>query len=76
MKKLIKSILFLRKNDINPFFFILKNIIYFIRNKNILAHNKTTIKGLKNIDTSEGKLRIGLGYIGFLNKKTAHYYNF
>lgn len=45
----------------------LSYLCYRLRKKNILASNKVTIYGLKNISTS-GLLRLGLANVGFMNR--------
>jgi acetyltransferase-like isoleucine patch superfamily enzyme len=54
--------------------FIFKYIFYRLVGKNIIAHNKAIIKGLKNIETN-GRLSIGLNNVGFLNKHDRTYLN-
>lgn len=52
----------------------LSHLGYRLRKKNILASNKVTIYGLKNISTS-GLLRVGLANVGFMNRHDRTFLN-
>jgi acetyltransferase-like isoleucine patch superfamily enzyme len=74
--KRIKQIIYdFKLTRINIIFFVLKNLKFMLYCKNIIVHNKTNIRGIKNIDTSNGRLTIGMGYIGFLNKNDKAFLN-
>lgn len=75
MNKLLEYIRKIKSVDANILGFVIKNIKFKMKRKNIIVHNNTIIKGLRNIDTQEGKLRIGLSDIGFLNKHDRCYLN-
>jgi acetyltransferase-like isoleucine patch superfamily enzyme len=53
---------------------LLRFIYYKTRKKQILAHQRTIIKGIKNIET-QGSLWIGIGYFGFVHKKDITWLN-
>lgn len=51
-----------------------RHIRYRIAGKNVLANNRVIIKGLRNIHTN-GLLKIGMGYVGFVHKHDRTYLN-
>ncbi|HWK03614.1 MAG TPA: acyltransferase [Puia sp.] len=51
--------------------FIIYKLIY---KKEILAHQRVSIRGVKNIDT-KSKLEIGVNYVGFMHKSDKTYLN-
>ena len=54
--------------------FFFKFLVCKIKGKNIVAHHKTKIVGLKNIETS-GRVKIGIDYVGFMNNSDKTYLN-
>lgn len=64
----------LRKSDVSIPLYILKRIRYRLASKQIRAHQCTIIKGLKKIETN-GILRVGMEYVGFISKKDYSYLN-
>jgi acetyltransferase-like isoleucine patch superfamily enzyme len=60
--------------DTNRIITFIKYIHYGFNGKNIIAHSKTKIKGLKNIIT-EGMLYVGTAYIGFSHPKDKTFLN-
>jgi len=54
-------------NDINLVGFLLKSTYYHLFSKQIFAHHNSVVRGLHNIDTSEGTLYLGKRYVGFLH---------
>ena len=53
---------------------VLTHLVYRLRSKNILASNRVTIYGLKNISIS-GLLKVGLGNVGFMNRHDQTFLN-
>jgi acetyltransferase-like isoleucine patch superfamily enzyme len=71
LKKLVKLC---RKSNSSLILVIIRYIRYKIAGKNILANNRVIIKGISNISTN-GLLKIGMGYIGFMHKYDRTYLN-
>lgn len=63
-----------RRSDSSLILVIVRYIRYKISGKNILASNKTIIKGFKNIHTND-LLQIGMSYVGFMHKHDRTYLN-
>jgi acetyltransferase-like isoleucine patch superfamily enzyme len=63
-----------RRSDSSLILVIIRHLWYKIQGKNILANNKTIIKGFSNIYTS-GLLQIGVNYVGFMHKHDRTYLN-
>jgi len=57
-----------KQYNVNVPLFILKSNYYSLRLKRIMAHHRTQIKGLKNINI-DGVLLVGINAEGFLTKK-------
>jgi acetyltransferase-like isoleucine patch superfamily enzyme len=74
MKKLLKLLDNCKKSDSSVPLVIVSHLYYKMRQKNIIANNKTIIRGLKNIST-KGLLMIGMGYVGFMHKHDRTYLN-
>lgn len=74
MKKIIGLYHECRKSDTNFPLLICRYLLFRIRGKNILAHQKAIIKGVKNIQ-AEGLLKIGISYVGFTHKKDVTFLN-
>ena len=53
----------LKKNQVNPFWVFPRYLGYKLQHKNIIPHQKTTIVGLKNIETG-GSVSIGITACG------------
>ncbi len=64
----------LKSAQVNYIPFIFKNLRYKFSGKKIVVHNRTFIKGLRNI-VINGRLIIGMNEIGFLNKHDYTYLN-
>lgn len=56
-----------RRSDTSFLILIIKALYYKLRKKNILVHQRVTIKGLNNIQT-DGLLTVGIDYIGFSDR--------
>lgn len=64
-----------KKADISFVYALYKFIVNKLKGRKILMHQRTIIKGAKNIETRKGILRIGITYIGFVHKKDYTYLN-
>jgi hypothetical protein len=63
-----------RESNSNIFIVSLNWLYYLANGKNIIAHQNTTIRGLKNIST-RGRFKIGLDCTGFTHNKDVTYLN-
>lgn len=65
----------LSKNSKSVLLIVIAKYYYFkLKGKNIIAHHKVEINGVKNIVT-KGELIIGLDYVGFLHKNDITFLN-
>jgi hypothetical protein len=74
IKKVGRQILLYKKADTNIPITLFRKMYYLSRGKNIDVNSNTLLRGLKNIHV-KGQLRIGLNYVGFLNKYDRTYLN-
>jgi acetyltransferase-like isoleucine patch superfamily enzyme len=74
MKKLLQLRKACRNSNSNFLIVLIRYLLYKTRGKNILAHQKAKIKGVDNI-TSNGLLKIGIDYVGFIHNKDVTYLN-
>lgn len=58
----------LRKAEVGVVGLVLRYLYYRLHGKRILTHRGVRIRGLKNIDTSQGRLEIGTNFVGFTDK--------
>lgn len=72
--KLFKLYRLCRKSDTSFIVLIFRYIVYKLRGKEILAHHKSIIKGIENIET-KAILHIGTSYFGFVHKNDITYLN-
>ncbi|GAB6012213.1 acyltransferase [Viscerimonas tarda] len=75
INKLIEKLKDWRASDSSLIVIISKFLYYKLRGKNILACQRTIIKGAKNIDTGSYRLSVGVDYVGFVHKKDWTYLN-
>ena len=74
MGKLIDIYKKFRRNGSVVAIVLLKHLFYRFQKKNIVAHHKVSIDGVKNI-TTNGELRIGITYVGYMHKSDKTYLN-
>jgi len=74
MIKIIELYKKFRKNGSIVAVVLVKHLCYRLRKKNIVAHHKVSIDGVKNI-TTNGELRIGISYVGYMHKSDKTYLN-
>jgi len=67
IRKVIGQLVELRKSETSIPIWTVRYLYYKLRGKNISAHQKVCIKGLKNIET-HGQLQIGTAHAGFIHK--------
>ena len=75
MNKITKLIGNLREAGSNILLVCLRTIHYKIRGRNIIPHQNTIIKGVKNIYTNNNILYIGLNNYGFIHKRDRAFLN-
>jgi acetyltransferase-like isoleucine patch superfamily enzyme len=46
-----------------------------LKGKQLLLHQKAIVKGIKNIETNGGFLRVGINYVGFVHQRDSTYLN-
>lgn len=64
-----------KKSNSNFLLVFLKSLYYKYKGKNIIAHEKTYIKGIEKINIHAGNLRIGVSYCGFSHKSDRTIFN-
>jgi acetyltransferase-like isoleucine patch superfamily enzyme len=74
MDQIGKLIRMCRESDSSLPKVVLSHLYYKLRGKSIVANNRVTIKGLKNIRTG-GLVHIGMAHIGFMHKYDRTYLN-
>lgn len=74
MHKIISLFKECRESESSFFLTAVRHLLYKIYGKNILAGCRLKIKGVKNIQTN-GVLRIGLNYVGFMHKNDRTHLN-
>lgn len=75
MKAIRKFYLKCRKSNTNVLILALRYAYYrLFYKKNLLVHQNTKIKGVKNIK-SNGRLEIGTSYVGFIHREDVTYLN-
>ncbi|MCC9166595.1 acyltransferase [Pontibacter harenae] len=73
--EMLKKLYNICKKSNSNFYIVLVKYFYFkVKGKNIISHQNTIIKGLRNISV-KGLLKIGVDYVGFVHNKDITYLN-
>jgi len=67
MQKIFRLYQKCRKSGCRFFMVLIRHALLKSRGLNIMAHQKVSIKGQKNIET-RGRLQIGMSFVGFMHK--------